>query len=72
MITLSGRTCVSRMAGSLLHSIGLDALITYNHTDYENLVVDLAFDRARLASYRHQLIQGIPYAKLHLPSWCVA
>jgi len=58
MVTLSGRTCVSRMAGSLLHSIGLDDLITYNHTDYENLVVDLALDRARLASYRHQLIQG--------------
>jgi len=58
MVTLSGRTCVSRMAGSLLHSIGLDDLITYNHTDYENLMVDLALDRARLASYRHQLIQG--------------
>jgi predicted O-linked N-acetylglucosamine transferase (SPINDLY family) len=58
MVTLSGRTFVSRMAGSLLHSIGLDDLITYSHTDYENLVVDLSQDRARLASYRHQLIEG--------------
>ena len=58
MVTLSGRTCVSRMAGSLLHSIGMDELITYNHTDYENLVVALAADPARLASYRHALIQG--------------
>jgi predicted O-linked N-acetylglucosamine transferase (SPINDLY family) len=58
MVTLSGRTCVSRMAGSLLHAIGMDELIIYNHTDYENLVVDLAADRARLASYRHTLIQG--------------
>jgi predicted O-linked N-acetylglucosamine transferase (SPINDLY family) len=58
MVTLSGRTCVSRMAGSLLHATGLDELITYTHTDYENLVVDLAQDRARLASFRHQLIQG--------------
>jgi predicted O-linked N-acetylglucosamine transferase (SPINDLY family) len=46
------------MAGSLLHSSGLDELITDNHTAYENLVVDLAADRARLASYRHTLIQG--------------
>jgi predicted O-linked N-acetylglucosamine transferase (SPINDLY family) len=58
MVTLSGRTCVSRMAGSLLHSIGLDELITYCHADYENLVVNLAADRARLASFRHALIQG--------------
>ena len=58
LVTLSGRTCVARMAGSLLHSVGLDELITYNHADYENLVVDLAQDRARLASYRYQLIQG--------------
>jgi predicted O-linked N-acetylglucosamine transferase (SPINDLY family) len=58
MVTLSGRTCVSRMAGSLLHATGLDELITYTHTDYENLVVDLAQDRARLSSFRHQLIQG--------------
>jgi predicted O-linked N-acetylglucosamine transferase (SPINDLY family) len=58
MVTLSGRTCVSRMAGSLLHATGLDELITYTHTDYENLVVDLAQDRAHLASFRHQLIQG--------------
>jgi predicted O-linked N-acetylglucosamine transferase (SPINDLY family) len=49
---------VSRMAGSLLHSIGLDELITSSYTEYENLVVDLAADRARLASYRHTLIQG--------------
>ena len=58
MVTLSGRTSVSRMAGSLLHSVGLDELITYNHADYENLVVDLARDRASLSSYRHALIQG--------------
>ncbi len=58
MVTLSGRTFVSRMAGSLLHSIGLDELITSSHDEYENLVVDLAADRARLASYRHTLIQG--------------
>lgn len=58
MVTLSGKTFVSRMAGSLLHSIGLDDLITYSHKEYETLVVDLARDRARLASYRHQLIQG--------------
>jgi hypothetical protein len=36
----------------------LDELITDNHADYETLVVDLAADRARLASYRHHLIQG--------------
>ncbi len=58
MVTLSGRTFVSRMAGSLLHAIGMDDLITDSHASYENLVVDLANDRARLASYRRQLIDG--------------
>jgi predicted O-linked N-acetylglucosamine transferase (SPINDLY family) len=58
MVTLSGRTFVSRMAGSLLHSIGLNELITSSYDEYENLVVGLAADRARLASYRHTLIQG--------------
>ena len=58
IVTLSGRSYISRMAGSLLHSIGLDELITDNHTDYENLVVELAQDRARLSSFRHRLIQS--------------
>ncbi|BDU57535.1 O-linked acetylglucosamine transferase [Limnohabitans sp. MORI2] len=66
MVTLSGRTCVSRMAGSLLHAAGLDDLITYSHADYENLVVDLAHDRTRLASYRQQLLQGVA-ARLDAP-----
>lgn len=41
MITLSGKTFVSRMAGSMLHYCGLDFMITHTHKEYENLAVRL-------------------------------
>ncbi len=47
LVTLSGRTPVTRMAGGLLHAAGLDDLITTTWDDYENLVVALATDPAR-------------------------
>jgi predicted O-linked N-acetylglucosamine transferase (SPINDLY family) len=44
MLTLSGRTFVSRMAGSLLHSLGLTELITHDLASYEQRAVSLAHD----------------------------
>jgi predicted O-linked N-acetylglucosamine transferase (SPINDLY family) len=44
IVTLSGRTPVSRMAGGLLHAAGLDELIATSWEGYENLVVQLSED----------------------------
>jgi predicted O-linked N-acetylglucosamine transferase (SPINDLY family) len=44
IVTLSGRTPVSRMAGGLLHAAGLDELIATSWDTYEALVVQLAED----------------------------
>ena len=42
LLTYSGRTFASRMAGSLLSCAGLTELITYNLRDYEEKAVELA------------------------------
>ncbi|MCQ4347252.1 tetratricopeptide repeat protein [Pseudomonas stutzeri] len=55
LLTCSGRSFASRMAGSLLHSLGLDELVTDNFADYRRLAVELAHDRARLAALRARL-----------------
>lgn len=41
IVTLFGKTMVSRMGKSILSSFGLYELITSNHTEYENLIVNL-------------------------------
>lgn len=55
LLTCSGRSFASRMAGSLLHSLGLDELVTDNFADYRRLAVELAHDRERLAVLRERL-----------------
>jgi predicted O-linked N-acetylglucosamine transferase (SPINDLY family) len=56
MITLSGETFVSRMAGSLLHYAGLSELITSSHSEYENLAVALSADPDRLMRIKSQML----------------
>ena len=55
LITCSGRSFASRMAGSLLLSIGLPELITTSLSDYENLAVRLANDQAMLSAIKTRL-----------------
>jgi len=55
LVTLSGNTFASRMAGSLLHAVGLPELITTNIEDYETLAVQLASEPSRLAELRQKL-----------------
>jgi predicted O-linked N-acetylglucosamine transferase (SPINDLY family) len=50
IITLSGRTPVSRMAGGLLHAAGLEELITTSWDGYETLAVELCADGERRAA----------------------
>ncbi len=57
MITLSGETFVSRMAGSLLHHANLPGLIAHSHEQYENLAITLARNPQTLAQVRNILVQ---------------
>ncbi|MBV8666824.1 MAG: tetratricopeptide repeat protein [Burkholderiaceae bacterium] len=45
IVTLSGRSYVSRMAGSLLSSAGLGQLIAFTHEEFEDKAVAFAGDR---------------------------
>lgn len=52
VVTLSGRSFASRMAGSLLRNIGLPELVTETLQDYEDLAVQLADDKPRVKALR--------------------
>ena len=55
MVTLAGKTFVSRMAGSLLHHCGLEGLIAYSHAQYEELAVTLSTRKDILQNVRARL-----------------
>ena len=55
LLTLSGRTYVSRMAGSLLTSAGLQELVTFSLADYERVAVEMATDPEQLRVLRARL-----------------
>jgi predicted O-linked N-acetylglucosamine transferase (SPINDLY family) len=58
VLTRSGRTFASRMAGSLLTALNLPELITNNLDDYESRAVELACDAAQLIALRERLAAG--------------
>ena len=55
IITCSGQTFASRMAGSLLHAIGLREVVTSSLAEYEALALKLARDPGQLAVIRAEL-----------------
>jgi hypothetical protein len=55
IVTRMGRSFASRLAGSLLLSIGLDDLITKSVQEYEDLAVELALNPEKLKKYRKLL-----------------
>jgi len=55
LLTLSGHTYVSRMAGSLLKSIGLDELITFDADHYEKTAIRLAENPHEIKALRNRL-----------------
>ncbi|HEY1125381.1 MAG TPA: tetratricopeptide repeat protein [Sphingobium sp.] len=55
IITKLGNSFVSRVAGSLLHAVGLSELVTEADADYEALALDLATHPAKLAAIRDKL-----------------
>ena len=69
ILTCSGRSYISRMAGSLLHAVGLPDLVTDTLADYERLAVQLGRTPARVASYKRYLEeQGHRSALFDLPA----
>jgi predicted O-linked N-acetylglucosamine transferase (SPINDLY family) len=57
ILTRSGRTYISRMAGSLLTAVGLPDLITTSLAEYEARAVQIGRSPARAASYKRYLAE---------------
>ena len=57
IVTLAGRSVISRMAGSLLTAVGLPELITETLADYEALAIRLGRQPARIASLKRYLAE---------------
>jgi predicted O-linked N-acetylglucosamine transferase (SPINDLY family) len=55
VLTWAGQTFCSRMAGSLLHAVGLPELVTHALDDYEALAIALGNDRPRMDALRARL-----------------
>jgi predicted O-linked N-acetylglucosamine transferase (SPINDLY family) len=55
LLTLTGRSFASRMAGALLTAAKMESLITYNLKDYEEKAVALANDPAEMGRLRAHL-----------------
>jgi predicted O-linked N-acetylglucosamine transferase (SPINDLY family) len=60
MVTLSGRTSVSRMAGSMLTAAGLTELVTDNLEQYEATISTLAQQPRQLQRLKQALTDGAP------------
>lgn len=58
LITQMGHSFASRLAGSLLKSVGLENLIVSNLEQYEAMAVDLAMDAGKLAAVKLRLIEN--------------
>ena len=55
LVTCAGSTFAGRVAGSLLHAVGLPELATRSLAGYEALALQLASDRGRLKQLRERL-----------------
>jgi predicted O-linked N-acetylglucosamine transferase (SPINDLY family) len=55
VLTRAGEALASRMAGSLLHSLGLDELVTATAEHYERRALELALDPERLGELRRRV-----------------
>ncbi|MDE2369978.1 MAG: tetratricopeptide repeat protein [Burkholderiales bacterium] len=57
IVTRSGRSYISRMAGSLLSAVGLPDLIADDLAGYERLAIAIGRNPARVASYKRYLAE---------------
>jgi protein O-GlcNAc transferase len=58
VVTCTGATFGGRVAGSLLHAVGLEELVTTSLADYERLALRLAHDRSALAQIKATLARN--------------
>ena len=64
VLTRAGKSFAGRVAGSLLHAVGLPELVTYSLDEYEARALELARDRRRLGALRARLEQNKQSAPL--------
>ena len=64
LITCTGNTLQSRVAGSMLHAVGLPELVTTSLADYESLALRLAENPSELKAIRKKLAKNLPTAPL--------
>jgi predicted O-linked N-acetylglucosamine transferase (SPINDLY family) len=55
VLTMTGKSFASRMAGALLTAAKLPELITYNLADYENMAVTIAHDKIGYDNLKQRL-----------------
>jgi predicted O-linked N-acetylglucosamine transferase (SPINDLY family) len=60
VLTCAGATFAGRVAGSLLHAIGLPELVTSSLEDYERLALRLAMEPPLLLEFRTRLAHTAP------------
>jgi len=58
LITCAGEAFAGRMAGSLLHAVGLPQLVAASLQDYERITLRLATDRAAIEAVKVKLAQN--------------
>jgi predicted O-linked N-acetylglucosamine transferase (SPINDLY family) len=68
VLTCAGNTFASRVAGSLLHAVGLPELVTHSLGDYAELAMALVDEPARLQAL-HSKLAGL---RLRAPLFDVA
>lgn len=64
LLTCTGRSFVARMAGSLLHAVGLPELVAATLEEYEAIAVRLATDAAAYTAVRSKLGSARTHAAL--------
>jgi predicted O-linked N-acetylglucosamine transferase (SPINDLY family) len=57
LLTCAGATFASRMAGTMLHTVGLPELVTHSLADYEHRALQLAREPGSLGRLRERLAQ---------------
>ena len=59
VVTKKGKQFASRVASSLLNAVGLQEMICNTKDEYENLILDLAINRKKIAKLKNKLNQNI-------------
>lgn len=65
LITRSGETFASRVAGSILHTVGLEELIVESEEAYEALALKIYNDRAYHQQLKQRVSSGIAHGPLY-------